>query len=108
MLNKTMIAAATALSIGLGAVGASTTSASAANFSANGYISGPGFSIGFGDHRPGRHWQGRHGFRQHCQPVIKYRRIFVPHRGWVVKRVKVGERCHKIGHRPHHWGWGWR
>jgi hypothetical protein len=105
MMNKTFVAAATALSIGLGAIAATTTTASAANFQANGYISGPGFSIGFGDQRPGRHWQGRSGWNRHCEPVFRYHRVFLPHRGWVVQRFQVGQRCHKIGHRPH---WGWR
>jgi hypothetical protein len=103
MLKQAILASATAGFIALGALGATTSAASAGGY-ADGYGSGgmqhggPGFSLqfGFGDQHPQFHQ------KRFCQPVLKkvkwWDRWGNPHRQVVV----VGQKCFSTGPRPHH------
>lgn len=106
MFKKTILATATAGLIAVGALGATTSAASAANY--NGYgngsgsvqFGGPGFNLqfGFGGH-PQYHPQ------KVCQPVFKkvkwWDRWGHPH--W--SQVVVSQKCFfKPGNGPHHNG----
>lgn len=93
MLKNTVIAASAAVAIGLGALGATTSTASAAPIG-SGHISGPGFSLSWGS--PGYPHYGHGPRRVVCQPKYERVRVWVRHQGWVWKRVHAGQECRTV------------
>lgn len=102
MFKKTMLAVATAGLIAVGALGATTSAASAGGYDGQGsggmQYGGPGRSLqfGFGNSQPQFHPQ------KVCKPVFKkvkwWDRWGNPHRSMVV----VGQKCFFVrGHRHH-------
>ena len=97
MLRKTMIAGATTILLGAGALALGETPAAA------GYAYGGGWSYGW--HGPGYapHYPPRPHFaprrpppaaqRRVCAPRYKAVRYWKPHRGWMIRRVYAGQVC---------------
>ena len=104
MLKKTMIAGATAVLLGAGALAASSTAASATSYYGGGYVSGNGWFFGWG-HRPGYkpYYPPKKKIyrptRTVCTPKYKTVRRWNPYRGWVVYRVYAGKSCHPVPYR---------
>jgi hypothetical protein len=123
MFAKTLIAAATAATIAVGALGATTTIASAQGYGPGGWGAPGSGSPGYGHgapgypdgpgawHAPGTGYWGaprgggyfggpnwrvavRPPVRQVCAPTFRTIKIFRPYYGWVFTQVYAGQQCY--------------
>ena len=97
-MKSTFVAAALALSLPALAATAGTASAGdGINTRIHIGITTPGLHIGGPVYAHGPRYRYRHWHRyRRCRPTFAKRRVWLPGRGWVRARVKVGRTCRMV------------